>query len=151
MNSPMSLDVEPAGAELARDVEIEAAQVGALELVPIARPSSRAMLVRTSVQPGARAAAIVARERVVGVQHGVLQARQREQPALRVAVAREIAMLIEMVAREIREHGRVKLEAGDPVLRERVRRHFHRDARRAELRELAVQRERSRASSNRAP
>ena len=79
------------------------------------------------------------RERVVGVQHGVLEARHREQLALRLAVALEIAVLVEMIAREIREHGRVEREAGDALLIQRMRRHFHRDARRAELRELAMQ------------
>ena len=50
-------------------------------------------------------------------------------------------MLVQVIAREIREHRRVKPQAGDSFLIQSMRRHLHRDARRTELRELAVQRE----------
>ena len=50
-------------------------------------------------------------------------------------------MLVEMIAREIREHRRVKIQAGNTLLLQRVRRHLHRNSRGAQLRELAVQRQ----------
>ena len=43
----------------------------------------------------------------------------------------QIAVKIEMIARQVGEHRCVEARAGHPVLRERVRRHLHRDVRRA--------------------
>ena len=72
-----------------------------------------------------------AAERIVGVDDGRAQSRPREQARLRCAVRCHRAVIIEMIARQVREQRDVERDAVDAALIEPVRRDFHRDGRRA--------------------
>jgi hypothetical protein len=76
-----------------------------------------------------RAARHVARvhhaERILEVEHGVLESRPAKQLRFRFPIARHGAVIIEVVAREIGEHRHVELDAGDTVLVQAYGRHFH--------------------------
>ena len=81
----------------------------------------------------------MASECVVHVDDRCAQTFPRKQFLLGRAVLFHRAVIIEMVAREIGEHGNVELDAVDTVLIERVRRHFHGDVRRAGIAEFGEQ------------
>jgi hypothetical protein len=72
----------------------------------------------------------LAAEGVVDVDHARLQVRTCEQARLRVAVVLHAAVVVEVVARQVGERGGPKAHGADARLIERVRGHFHRDARR---------------------
>ncbi len=83
-----------------------------------------------------------ATEDIVGVDHGMRDAGQIEQGALRRAVLRHVAVIVEVIAREIGEDRDARLHAVETPLREPVRRGLHRhvpDAEIAEFREQGLQ------------
>ena len=75
--------------------------------------------------------------RVADVDHGVLEAGQPEQPRLRLGIALHRPVVVEVVARQVAERGDAHAHGVDAALVERVRGHFHRDVRRAGVRERA--------------
>ena len=78
--------------------------------------------------PGSSPAASVPTEVVAHVDDRALQAGQAEQAGLRRAVRLERAVIVEMVAGEVGEHGRVEAHRRHALLVERVRRHLEGDA-----------------------
>ena len=66
-------------------------------------------------------------EGVVGVDHRRAQAGPREELRLGTAVRGHRLVIVEMIAREVREQRDVELRAVDAALVEPVRRHFHRN------------------------
>src|SRR5258708_7469877 len=80
---------------------------------------------------------------VVQVEHRVLQLRRFEQALLRARVALHVAVIVEMVAREIGEQSRAESDAVDAPLLQADRGDFHRHALRSrgeELRKRTMQR-----------
>ncbi len=86
-----------------------------------------------------------ATERIVDVDDRGVEAGPREEAFLRDAIGVHRAVVVEVIAREIREHREIERDRVDAALVERVRGDFHRDMRRApvaERREKALHRDR---------
>ena len=75
-----------------------------------------------------------AAERIVGVDHAGLERRPGEEAGLGRGVRRHRPVIVEMIAREVREQRDVELDRVDAPLLEAVRRDFHRDGRGARRR-----------------
>ena len=73
----------------------------------------------------------LATELVIQVDDRDLQPFNVKQPGLGCTVTFHVAVVVEMVAREIGEHGDIELNACDPILFQRMRRHFHANGMRA--------------------
>ena len=86
-------------------------------------------------------------KRVIAINDGVFQCFAFKQARLGGAVGGHVAVIIEMIAREIGEERAVEINAGDAVLIEPDRGHFHCnriDARALEVAQLRVQPDRVR-------
>ena len=65
---------------------------------------------------------------IIGVDHGVARCREIvKQPFLGAEVAVGVLVIIQVIAAEIREHGRLKNNAVAAMLVERMAGHFHND------------------------
>jgi hypothetical protein len=73
----------------------------------------------------ARAVEEALAEGVVGVDHADAQSRPREQLRFRGAIGRHRGVIVEMIARQIREQGDVERDTVDPALVDAVRGHLH--------------------------
>ena len=135
------------GAEVAADFELEAA-LGRVDPADVDEsPRDRRLAAhgdRREFDAGPKRGGEARADRVAHVDHRVLETGQPEQALLGLGVALHRPVVIEVVAAQVAECRDPHPHAVDPALVERVRRHFHRDVRRARVGEraqLAMQRD----------